>query len=150
MTSFSSNPVVINYSKYLLASKSLTKSESAFQQNLASILFNCASDETVDCLPSILHFLKIMNNSDNLTSFDLLQVRLLVNYEVFCKFIKVEFVEGLKTLIWNKLKVDKELFINYFRGDKPLSEIDPKVSKALIFLQLPPYSSLAPLKGKLT
>lgn len=96
--------MVINYSKYLLTSKSLIKAESFFQQNLASILFNCASDETVDCLPSILHFLKITNHSDNLTSFDLLQIRFLINYEVFCKFIKVEFVEGLKTLIWNKLK----------------------------------------------
>ena len=104
MVDFSSNPVVINYSKYLLTPRSEMKSESAFQLHLASLVFDCTSNETADCLPSMLHFLRIMTDPEAASSIDLLQVRLLIQFVPYCKYIKLEFLEGLKGLIDNKIR----------------------------------------------
>lgn len=43
--------------------------------------------------------------------------------------------------------MDKSSLISYLRGEKHLSEMDTQINLALIYYQLPPYASLAPLKG---
>ncbi|XP_015792112.1 anaphase-promoting complex subunit 1 [Tetranychus urticae] len=151
LKSFSSNPLVINYTKYLLTPKSNMPGEALFQHHLSAVLFHCASNETVECLPSIMHFLKMINQSEKMTPFYLIQVRLLVHCLPKCDFIKMDFFEALKTLVENNMKgMDKASLISYLRGEKDLSEMDTQINSALIFYQLPPYASLAPLRGKIS
>lgn len=104
LTSFSSNPLVLNYARYLLTPKSLIASEAVFQSNLALVLFHCASNETVDCLPSIMHFLKMLNECERITPFDLIQVRLLEHCQSKCDFVKMDFLKPLRALIENNMK----------------------------------------------
>ena len=104
LTSFSSNPLVINYTRYLLTPKSNIANESLFQHHLSAVLFHCASNETVECLPSIMHFLKMINESEKMTPFYLIQVRLLIHCLPKCDFIKMDFFEALKTLVENNMK----------------------------------------------
>lgn len=104
LTSFSSNPLVTNYARYLLTPKSRVATEALFQSNLALVLFHCASNETVDCIPSIMHFLKIINECEKVTPFHLIQVRLLEHCHPKCGFVKLDFLKPLKALVESSLK----------------------------------------------
>lgn len=111
LSSFSSDPIVLNFARLLLIPRALCKQEAQLQHKLAILLFNCASNETVDCLAALIQLIKMFYvesyapgtgttlMSTQLHSHRIAQLNLLADEENHFEFIPPEFFQGLRLFV---------------------------------------------------
>ncbi|RWS17915.1 anaphase-promoting complex subunit 1-like protein, partial [Dinothrombium tinctorium] len=107
LNEFSSDPILINFASHQLVPKAQAYEEAILQHNLCRILFDCASNETIDLLPTLITFLKMINprneNHGN-NSYNLWQVKLLIDCSSFCSCLRSDFLQSLIAFAERKTK----------------------------------------------
>ncbi|RWS21191.1 anaphase-promoting complex subunit 1-like protein [Leptotrombidium deliense] len=110
LNEFSSDPLLITFANNQLVPKAKMYNEAILQHNLCRLLFDCASSETIDLFPTLISFLKIINprnEKQGNNSYNLWQIKLLMDCSSFCNCLKSDFLETLKTFAETKVKVQK-------------------------------------------
>lgn len=91
----------------LLIPRVKIKSEAEIQHKLAILLFDCATNETVDCLPALVSLIESFYSKRTVErKYTISQLKLLTatinEDENNCEFIRKEFFEGL-TMYFTKI-----------------------------------------------
>lgn len=92
----------------LLIPRVKIKTEAEIQHKLAILLFDCAANETVDCLPALISLIESFYSKKTAErKHTISQLKLLTNTfnedENNCEFIRREFFEGLRLYFDHKI-----------------------------------------------
>lgn len=104
LSSFSSDPIILNFTKMLLIPRVKIRSEAEVQHKLAILLFDCAANETVDCLHALISLIesfysKKMDERKHMISQLKLLTSTLNEDENNCEFIRKEFFYSLMNFL---------------------------------------------------
>lgn len=91
----------------LLIPRVKIKSEAEIQHKLAILLFDCATNETVDCLPALISLIESFYSKKAAErKHTISQLKLLTSInedENNCEFVRREFFEGLRLYFDHKI-----------------------------------------------
>jgi hypothetical protein len=110
LSSFSSDPIVLNFARLLLIPRAQASSEAMLQHKLASLLFHCASNETVDSLAALIQLIKTFyceraqHSSGPMQQHSLGQLRLLTDHPYRWNLMTSEFFLGLRLFVEDSME----------------------------------------------
>ena len=105
LSSFSSDPIVLNFARLLLVPRAEARLEAKLQHKLAVLLFNCASNETVDSLAALIQTIKVFycdraqHLSGPMRQHCLGQLNLLTDDHQRWEILPSEFFQGLRLFV---------------------------------------------------
>jgi len=148
-TEFSNDRIVMTFSKYLLSNPSEMESESEIQNQLCSLLFDCASNERLEFLSPLISLTKVAKHSHSLS---LWQIKFANTCAQRCLSLRSDFIDSIRSLIEKRVKnsIDRSLLLNYLRGTLRLSEISLTLIEAIVFYDMPPFGAFAEITDKLS
>ncbi|XP_054720739.1 LOW QUALITY PROTEIN: anaphase-promoting complex subunit 1-like [Uloborus diversus] len=99
LSTFSSDPVALNFASCFLGSTSNSEKEKEWQQKICGYLFECASLEKMEALPICVSMIQIIKQTDlKSRTYELWQIKMVSAYEKWIKRYSAEYNDSLTLL----------------------------------------------------